>query len=228
MSRAGRQLPLPFADADPPAATPVFAAVSNQDALAWLERTGAWPDSRLLVWGPAGCGKTHLLRRWADAAGTPVLPGASLRWPAGGAAGCGIAVDDADTAPEHALLHVLNEAAERRRAVLLAARAPAAAWPVRLADLASRVRATLAVGIEPAEDSLLRAVLRRCCADRQLIAPEPVQDWLLLHLPRTPAAMAEAAARLDHAALAAGGRITRALAASVVDEMAAMWHPDRS
>jgi hypothetical protein len=42
--------------------------------------------------------------------------------------------------------------------------------------------------------------------------PQTVQDWLLLRLPRHPAALREAAARLDRAALAAGGGVTRGLA----------------
>ncbi len=221
----GRQLPLPLAPVTRTGEQPFFAADSNQAALAWLDTPQAWPEGRLLLWGEAGTGKTHLLHRWARAAGEACLDGAALRWPVDGAARGGVvAVDDADLAPEEALLHLLNQAAEQRRPVLLAARSPASAWPTHLADLASRLRATLAVRIEPAEDSLLRAVLRRVLADRQLLAPEPVQEWLLLILPRTPAALEEAAARLDRASLATGGRITRALAGAIVDEMAAMWH----
>ncbi len=48
--------------------------------------------------------------------------------------------------------------------------------------------------------------------------PEPVQDWLLLRLPRDPAALREAAARLDQAALAAGRRVTQAIAADVLEQ----------
>jgi hypothetical protein len=43
-----------------------------------------------------------------------------------------------------------------------------------------------------------------------------VQDWLLLRLPRRPAAIREAAARLDRAALATGGRVSRAVATAVL------------
>ena len=77
-----------------------------------------------------------------------------------------------------------------------------------------------AVEIRPAEEELLRALLARLLAERQISVPEAVQDWLLLRLPRTQAAMREAAARLDHGALAAGRGVTRALAAAVLDELA--------
>ena len=63
---------------------------------------------------------------------------------------------------------------------------------------------------------MLRALLARLLAERQLSVPETVQDWLLLRLPRSQAAIREAAARLDRAALATGGGVTKTLAATVL------------
>ena len=231
-----RQLALPFRHSPPYAAEDVLAAPFNAQALAWLGRTASWPGGRLAVWGGAGCGKTHLLHVWARHTGAVLLKGPLLRdlrepppasapgspprsppW-----AGGPVAVDDADEAAEEgALLHLLNDAAERGRPVLLTGREPPARWPARLPDLGSRLRATVAVEICPPDDAALRALLSRLLSDRQLRVPEAVQEWLLAHLPRTPAAMREAACRLDRAALAAGGGVTRALAARVAAEMEA-------
>ena len=56
-----------------------------------------------------------------------------------------------------------------------------------------------------------------------MVSPS-VQQWLLARLPRTPAAVREVAAELDHAALVSGTRITRRLAATVLRD----WdHDDR-
>jgi chromosomal replication initiation ATPase DnaA len=90
---------------------------------------------------------------------------------------------------------------------------------VALPDLASRLRGIASVEIRVPDDSLLRSLLARLLADRQLAVPEAVQDWLCRRLPRTPAAMREAAARLDRAALIAGRRVTRAIAAEVIRHM---------
>ncbi len=224
MTRAApRQLPLPLDLAPRWAGWPFIEAPSNHAALALLEHAPAWPDHRLLLWGEAGSGKTHLLHRWARRAGAPSLEGAALRFPAPPARA--LAIDDADLAPEETLLHVLNARAEARLPTLLAARPAPARWPIRLPDLASRVRAMLAAELGPPDDALLRALLARLFAERQLAVPETVQDWLLLRLPRAPAALREAVARLDRAALGAGGGVTRALAAAVVDEMERMWQP---
>jgi len=89
---------------------------------------------------------------------------------------------------------------------VLAARAPAARWSVRLPDLASRARAIAAVQIGPAEDSLLDALLAKLLAERALMVAPEQQAWLRLRLPRAAGALREFAARLDRAALAHGLR----------------------
>ena len=210
-----RQLPLPFDHQPHYAAVDLFEGPSNAAALAWLGRTAAWPQLRLALWGAEGCGKTHMLHVWAARTGGTLLTGAALVGEPAPPQGP-LAIDDADTARERPLLHLLNAAAEARQPVLLAGRAPPAHWPVALPDLASRLRAITAVEIGAADDGLLRALLARLLAERQLAVPEPLQDWLRLRLPRTAAAFRVVAARLDRAALASGRRVTRAMAAATL------------
>ena len=220
MSGVALQLALPF---DPPPRfepADLIEARSNAEARLWLDRTAQWPLRRLALWGPPGCGKTHLLHAWAQREGADILRGPDLDPDLiPGLPDAPLAIDDAAAAPEHTLLHLLNTAAEAGRPVLLAARLPPARWPTALPDLASRLRAITAAGIGPAEDDLLRVLLRHLLLERQLAVTEPVQAYLLLHLPRTPAMLRLAAARLDRAALAAGRAITRGLAETVLADL---------
>lgn len=214
------QLPLPFPHQPGYALADLLRAPSNEAALFWLARTGDWPGGQLALWGQAGCGKTHLLHVWIARSGATLLDAATLS-DIPELAPRGIAIDDAGRAPEEPLLHLLNAAREARLPVLLAAPLPPARWPVRLPDLASRLRAVTAVEIGPPEDSLLEALLLRLLADRQLDVLPALRDWLRRRLPRSPGALREAVARLDRAALAAGGRISRALAADVLADLLA-------
>lgn len=210
-----RQLPLPLPHAESFDPADLLEDASNREALAWLERPEGWPGGRLALAGPPATGKTHMLRGLAARRGWPVLDGMGLRGlPELPPDAAGVAVDDADCAPEErALLHLLNICAERRQPLLLAGREPPARWPVALPDLRSRLRATTVAVVRPPEDALLAALLRKHFADRQLRLDPALAAWLLPRLPREAAAVAEAAARLDRAALAGGGRVTRALAA---------------
>lgn len=211
-------LPLPFAASHDPA--DLLEDESNRAALAWLRRPEDWPGGRLALFGPAATGKTHMLRGLAAERGWPVLEGPMLRGLPDVPPGPGLVVDDADcAAEEQALLHLLNLCAERRQPVLLAGREAPARWPVALPDLRSRLRAMTAVAVQPPGDALLAALLQKHFADRQLRVDPGLQAWLLPRLPREAAAVAEAAARLDRAALATGGRLTRALARAALEGM---------
>jgi DnaA regulatory inactivator Hda len=216
------QLPLPFVPSPRFAAEDFCAAPSNEAARAWLDRTADWPGHRLLLWGAAGCGKTHLLHIWAARLGADLLAGPSLHGLLELGSGRGIAIDAADTTgDETALFHLLNAAGEAGRPALLAGRTPPSRWTIGLPDLASRLRAITAVEIGPPEDELLRALLARLLADRQLRIDKAVQNWLLHRLPRTAAALREAVARLDAAALEAQRDITVPLAREVLGELVA-------
>lgn len=203
---------------------------ANAEARAWLARPGDWPYGRLAVWGGAQSGKTHLLTWAAARQGWWWLPGGgpALRGLPALPAGCtGVVLDAADAAAEDAaLFHLINLCAERCLPLLLAGREPPARWPVRLPDLLSRLRGTTAVPMRPPGDGLLDALLAKHFADRQLRVDPGFRTWLLTWLPRDPAALAEAAARLDRAALVTGGRITRPLARAVLADLPGLGPED--
>ncbi|WP_270938373.1 P-loop NTPase family protein, partial [Falsiroseomonas oryzae] len=179
-----RQLPLPLPATPSAARADLVEDSSNAEALAWLDRPWDWPLHRLALFGPAGTGKSHMLRATAATHGWRLLDGRALTPGLALAPASGTALDGADSAPEVALFHLINRSAEQAAPLLLAAREPLARWPVALPDLASRLKATLAVGIGAPSDALLAAQLGKLLADRQLrVAPE-VQDFLLARLPR--------------------------------------------
>jgi chromosomal replication initiation ATPase DnaA len=186
---------------------------AQDDARAWLDAAQPWPLGRLALWGKAGSGKSHLAQVWANRVGGAVVSTAPTDgWPRHP-----VAIDAIDTVPdEPALLFLLNAAAEAKQPVLLVSRIAPGRLPVRLPDLASRLRATTAVRIGPADDSFLAMLLARFLADRQLRLPGALQAWLLMRLPRTPAAVRDAVDRLDAAALSSGRPITRPMAAEVL------------
>ena len=213
-----RQLVLPFPHEPGYDGQDFLSDGSNAAALAWLNRTADWPDRRLALWGPAGCGKTHLLHLWAGQADAVRLAGQTLRDLDGLPDGGAMTLDDADTVQDETLLlHLLNTARDRGLFVLLSGRTAPARWPIRLPDLSSRLRAITAVEIEAPGDDLLRALLFRLLADRQLKMGDAVREWLLVQLPRSAGALREAVARLDRESMLTKQPITRALAGRVLE-----------
>jgi chromosomal replication initiation ATPase DnaA len=191
----------------------------NAAALGLIERWPDWPARILVLHGPAGCGKSHLAELWRRRSGAALLPGEELggRDPSALAAVAGVAVDDAEQAPERALLHLYNCCAEAGASLLVVARAAPAAWSIALPDLGSRLRAAPAAAIALPDDALLAAVLVKHFADRQVRVPPAVIAYLVPRMERSFAAAAALADRLDRLALGAGGPITVKLARRALD-----------
>jgi chromosomal replication initiation ATPase DnaA len=213
-----RQLALDLGHRPALGAEDFLIAPSNAAAVGWLDRWPQWPAPALVVHGGEGSGKTHLCHVFAARSRAPCIAGRALAVDAVPtlAAAPAVAVDDADAAPETALLHLYNVVASAGRHLLLTARMPASRWGTRLPDLGSRLRALPAIELAAPDDDLLAAVLLKLFAERQVtVAPELV-GFLVRTIERTLGAARRAVERLDAAALAAGRPITIPLAREVL------------
>ena len=213
MQQVRFQLPLPFQHQPRFDADDFIRACSNQAALAWLRdrlagaAAGAVGSGRLRQDPPAaylGAADGRDLAVGPGADRSRWLPRMGLwRW----------------TMPTWSATRPCCSSPERRAdrhlRVLLSGRTAPARWPVRLPDLSSRLRAITAVEIGPPDDRSAGALLIRLLADRQLRGQsDAVQEWLLLRLPRSPAVLREAVARLDRASLVSRERISAAACGS--------------
>jgi chromosomal replication initiation ATPase DnaA len=191
-----------------------LAAVRLVDA--WPE----WQDNVQLLIGPPASGKTHLAKVWQARSGARALTDRSLDIGRLDAAGRGTAlvVEDIDRAGhgEQALFHLLNLAWEKGLFVLLTAREPPARFGCALPDLLSRLNGLPVVQIGAPDEALLKTVMLKHFADRQLNIDPKVLDFLALHVERSLEAAALAVAAVDRAALASGRKISRQLVAEAL------------
>ena len=192
---------------------------SNAAALALTERWPDWPNRVMVLIGPEGAGKSHLAAMWADTAGARVLAANLLSeetLPTALATGALVLEDlEADGLDERALFHLLNLAREDGAFVLITARAPPASFRVAIRDLGSRLRALPSVALAAPDDELLRLVMVKLAADRQIVLDEAVVGYVANRIERSFAAARSAVLALDEEAMRRHRPITRALAAEV-------------
>jgi chromosomal replication initiation ATPase DnaA len=214
-----RQLPLDLGHRPALGRADFLVAPCNADAVAWLDRWPHWPAPALTLWGPPGCGKTHLAHVFATRAQARCIDPAALateRVPGLIGDARTAVVDDVERAAEEPLLHLFNLVAERRGHLLLVAREAPARSTIALADLRSRLVAAPAVAVAAPDEALIGALLVKLFADRQLPVGEDLVAYLTLHLERSFAAAQRAVALLDAAALAEQRRVTVKLARRVL------------
>ena len=217
----GRQLPLDLPTTPRFGREEFLPAESNIAALEMIERWPDWPDRVLALIGPAGAGKSHLCAIWAARAGALVVAPDSLPTleVLVAQAPRAIVIDDVDrVADETTLFHLLNFVNESGAFLLMSAASAPRAEDIRLPDLLSRLRRAPIVEIGAPDETLMRAVLVKLFADRQLLVEPPALAFAALRLERSLAAARAFVAALDAEALAQGRPVTRALAAKVIEK----------
>ena len=218
MSSRPRQLALALDHAESYARENFLSGPGNEGPLQFIDSWPDWPANAVALVGPEGSGKTHLAMMWAAAAGARVISAHALgeaELPSALATGALVVEDTASGADERALFHLLNLAREEGASLLFTARSAPATWRVAIPDLASRLRALPVITLQAPDDAMLRAVIVKLAADRQLMLDESVVGYLLTRIERSFAAARAAVIALDNEALRQGRPATRALAAEI-------------
>jgi chromosomal replication initiation ATPase DnaA len=192
----------------------------NLAAVRLIDSWPEWQDRIQLLIGPPASGKTHLVRVWQAISGAEMLARDSFdlqdldAWGEASA----VSIEDIDrvACDEKALFHLLNAAREKGFFLLLTSREEPGRFDCKLPDLRSRLNALPAVRIGAPDDLLLKTVMLKQFADRQLSIDPKVLDFLALRVDRSLAAASLAVEAVDRAALASGQKITRQLVARVL------------
>ena len=208
-----RQIPLAIA----PEAQPDFDSYvpgANAAALSHL-RSLAWPAAPIYLWGPASCGKTHLLRALAArvvAAGQQVAwfdAAEPLPWTLSPAWSL-VVVDRCealDAAAQHAAFALFEDATTHGVQWAAAGRLP----PVDLAvreDLRTRLGWGHVFALQPLAEAEMRAALRREADRRGVLLSDEVMDYLLTRFERNLQPLMAQLERLDRFSLANKRAIT--------------------
>jgi DnaA family protein len=211
-----RQLTFELAAPEPPAFAN-FVAGPNREAIATLESLarGELAETGVVLWGPAGVGKSHLLRATVAAA---VAAGRHAVYVAGpgdaqpdlAAPGAVVAIDDVDRADASAQgrLFTLYNALAVAGGQMVAACGRAPAQLALRDDLRTRLGYGLVYEIAAPADADKAAALAAYARQRGFVLADEVIAYLLAHGRRDMATLVSTLAALDRRSLATHRAVT--------------------
>ncbi len=226
--RPFEQLPLAF-DHDPATGREdLLVSDRLSAAIAIVDHWPDWPSPVVIIAGPVGSGKSHLASIWRERAGARSIHPVADSDAALIAAQGPVLFEDADRQgfDDTTLFHVINSVRQHGTGLLMTSRLWPMSWPVVLPDLRSRLKAATVVEIGEPDDELLTQVLIKLFADRQLLIDERLVGYIVQRMERSLEAAQTIVERIDRLALARGVRLTRSLAAEVLEELGNQRHSD--
>ena len=188
-----------------------LVTATNAAAVGWIDRWPDWGDSHcVILYGTAGCGKTHLSHVWQHKSGAAR---ARLDQISFSESHDNLIVEDIDkdiqSPPfQEKLFHLYNWQKEKGGMLMLTARSHPNDWPLSLPDLSSRMLASMILEIGPPDDELLTAVIVKQFMDRQINVPIEVVQYLIPRIERSFEAARDIVSKIDILALVRKRKIT--------------------
>ena len=200
---------------------------SNLAAVKLIDRWPDWPTPLLIISGPPASGKSHLAAVWRETTQAEFIrPEMLLSSTAEQIAETGkhLIFDGldpwlGDRQAETTLFHLYNIFGSEKRGILATMRMTPTQAGFAVADLASRVRSSLAAQIQPPDDMLLASVLIKLFSDRQLVVTNDVIQYVLPRMERSFAAAHDIVDRADRRALSQKSGISLPLMRHVMAEI---------
>lgn len=190
------QIPLSYSFHQDYAAENFFITPANEEAFRLIQNQNWGTAPGLYLYGEKGCGKTHLSHLFK-----------------------GKVIEDVEQYLSHEsdLFHLLNRYKEEGEKVLCTGHASPEEIGFKTRDVVSRLKGMLQVKIHAPDEELIKLLLSKQCADRQLKVAADVINYLASRIERSYGAIAECISKLDAYALAERRDITIPLARQILN-----------
>ena len=138
----------------------------NAEVHAQLENWKLWPHKTAILIGPKSSGKTAMAEQFVKKTG-------------------GLILDDADQEAAETIFHLWNRAVADQKPLLLTATRPVIKWNIALADLRSRLAASLLITLGPPDEMMIEGLLQQYFAKRSLSISEETIMFLSKRIERS-------------------------------------------
>ena len=165
-----------------------YVSKNNFNAFKLIESWPQWPSRFINIFGPQGCGKTHLANILSSKIGSLIISANKID---NGVIGkyktkeCLIIDDFNNDIEENLLYSIINLALQDNKYLIISSPISLKKFKIKLKDLNSRFTSFIEVGIDLPTDDLIKVILTKNFSDKQISISKKNIDYILNNIDRS-------------------------------------------
>jgi len=199
-----------------------YVSENNFSAFKLIESWPKWPSRLVNIFGPTGCGKTHLINILkskiqsmlilANDVNTETLTQYKIKE-------CLIIDDFDNNIKENILYSIINLAFQDNKYLIISSKVSLKKFEIKLDDLKSRFQSFVEIGINLPTDDMIRVILTKNFSDKQIQISEKNIEYILKNIERSYEKINSFSSSIDGLSLAKARPINLQLIKKVLNEL---------
>ena len=188
-----------------------YVSSNNFSAYRLIESWPNWPDKCVNIFGPKGCGKTHLSNIFIkkiksyyveaeDLKNIDMIKNIETKE-------CLIIDDYKNNIKENEFYSILNFLRQANKYVIINSIFPIKNEKIKLNDLKSRLNSFIDVGIELPTDELLKVIISKYFSDKQIDITPKISEYIIKNIERSYEKVFKFIKEIDDLSLSSGKSI---------------------
>ena len=165
-----------------------YVSSNNFSAYKLIESWPSWPSRFINIFGPHGCGKTHLANILVKKINTYFVKASELNDDCFNVLKlkeCLIIDDYKNNIDENLFYSIINQVNQDNKYVLINSLTPIKKNTISLKDLKSRFESFIEMGINLPTDDLLRVIITKSFSDKQIKVNIKLLEYILKNIDRS-------------------------------------------
>mgnify|MGYP001475430018 FL=1 len=199
-----------------------YVSENNFSAFKLIESWPKWPSRLVNIFGPTGCGKTHLINILkskiqsmlilAKDVNAETLTQYKIKE-------CLIIDDFDNNIKENILYSIINLAFQDNKYLIISSKVSLKKFEIKLDDLKSRFQSFVETGINLPTDDMIRVILTKNFSDKQIQISEKNIEYILKNIERSYEKINSFSSSIDGLSLAKARPINLQLIKKVLNEL---------
>ena len=187
-----------------------YVSSNNLEAHKLLDSFPNWPDKRINIYGPLGCGKTHLANILKEKINALIVDTQNIDekiLELSLSHDCLIIDNFKNNLKEEFFYTLLNHLDQHNKYIIVNSQDPIQSFKIKLKDLKSRLNSFIVIGIDLPSENLLRVIISKSFSDKQIELNNRNLEYIIKNIDRSYTKISKFISDVDNESLSSGKMI---------------------